>query len=168
MEEALRSGAVTAVLGEAAKGEPVRLRRLQLAAERGQASAVLLRPMGADTVAGPAITRWEIGSVAHSETNTPPLKDGWTVKEKTAGTDLRTRLRAHWRIDLIRCKAGTPASWIVEWYDETGHLRLAADISNRPTIETSAQPSPGIADTACSPSGDGRQGQGWSAVGGRQ
>ena len=52
MEEGLRSGAVSAVLGEVATVPPIALRRLQLAAETGGATGLLLRPPGAALAAG--------------------------------------------------------------------------------------------------------------------
>jgi protein ImuA len=68
MEEGLRSGAVSAVLGEVAAAPPIALRRLQLAAETGGTTGLLLRPLGAPIAAGSATTRWRVASVPSSLT----------------------------------------------------------------------------------------------------
>jgi protein ImuA len=72
MEEGLRSGAVSAVLGEVAAAPPIALRRLQLAAETGGTTGLLLRPFGAPVAAGSATTRWRVAA-APSAPLTPPL-----------------------------------------------------------------------------------------------
>src|SRR5512144_2169615 len=72
MEEGLRSGAVSAVLGEVAAAPLIALRRLQLAAETGGTTGLLLRPFGAPAAAGSATTRWRVASVP-SHPLTPPL-----------------------------------------------------------------------------------------------
>ena len=107
MEEGLRSGSLAAVLGEASSADSIALRRLQLAAETGGVTALLLRPAGAAIVAGSVTSRWRVGSVS--------------------GVD-----RPRWRVELRRCKAGTPATWLLEWRDETGGLAVAADLCHRP------------------------------------
>jgi protein ImuA len=107
MEEGLRSGSLAAVLGETGGAEPIALRRLQLAAETGGVTAVLLRPAGAAVAPGWTTTRWRVGSVS--------------------GVD-----HPRWRVELRRCKAGTPATWLLEWRNETGGLAVAADLRHRP------------------------------------
>src|SRR5512147_2926362 len=72
MEEGQRSGAVSAVLGEVAAAPPIALRRLQLAAETGGTTGLLLRPFGAPAPAGSATTRWRVAFVP-SHPLTPPL-----------------------------------------------------------------------------------------------
>ncbi|HEX6443420.1 MAG TPA: hypothetical protein VF007_14610 [Stellaceae bacterium] len=42
-----------------------------------------------------------------------------------------------WRVELLRCRAGAPAQWIVEWgevevADATGHVSLSAALADRP------------------------------------
>ena len=72
MEEGLRSGAVSAVLGEVAAAPPIALRRLQLAAGTGETTGLLLRPFGAPAAAGSATTRWRV-AFAPSDPLIPPL-----------------------------------------------------------------------------------------------
>jgi protein ImuA len=111
MEEGLRSGSLAAVLGEAGSTDSIALRRLQLAAETGGVTALLLRPAGAAIVPGSVTSRWRVG----------------TVSGVPAGVD-----RPRWRVELRRCKGGTPATWLLEWRDETGGLAVAADLCHRP------------------------------------
>lgn len=57
MNQALRSGACSAVLGWANPRDPHALRRLQLAAEQSQSLAVLFRPLQAGLSPSPAVLR---------------------------------------------------------------------------------------------------------------
>jgi protein ImuA len=111
MEEGLRSGSLAAVLGEAGRADSIALRRLQLAAETGGVTALLLRPAGASIVPGSVTSRWRVG----------------TVSGVPAGVD-----RPRWRVEMRRCRAGTPATWLLEWRHETGGLAVAADLRHRP------------------------------------
>lgn len=120
MEEGLRSGSLAAVLGEAGSTDSIALRRLQLAAETGGVTALLLRPAGAAIVPGSVTSRWRVG----------------TVSGVPAG-DLSGKGRAgvtppRWRVEMRRCKAMPPATWLLEWRDETGGLAVAADLCHRP------------------------------------
>jgi protein ImuA len=141
MEESLRSGAVSAVLGEVtATVPPIASRRLQLAAEIGSVTGLLLRPPGAALAAGSATTRWRVTS-ASSLTLTPhgPLLltgEGW-------GEDLRPPIR--WRLELLRCPSAAPAGWLLDWCDETHRLRVAAELRDRPAISAEARPGRGAA-----------------------
>ena len=115
MEESLRSGSLAAVLGETGRAEPIALRRLQLAAETGGVTALLLRPAGAAIVPGSVTSRWRVGAVAGSG-------------------------RPRWRVEMRRCKAIPPATWLLEWRHETGGLAVAADLRHRPA----APPADGV------------------------
>lgn len=91
LEEALRSRALAAVLGEvdgnAQAVDDRALRRLQLAAEDGGTAALLLRPSGLGR-AGPAVTRWRVTA----------------------------RPRRRWRLELTGGRGGgRPGAWLVEW-----------------------------------------------------
>lgn len=120
MEEGLRSGSLAAVLGEAGSTDSIALRRLQLAAETGGVTALLLRPAGAAIVPGSVTSRWRVGTVSSAPAGTAPGKG-------RAGPG-----RPRWRVELRRCKAGPPATWLLEWRDETGGLAVAADLRHRP------------------------------------
>jgi protein ImuA len=102
MEEALRCGATTAVIGEMRAGaiDGVAIRRLSLAAAESGTLALLLRtepPSDAST----AVTRWVIGA-------TP----------STSGAP-------HLAAQLIRNRRGPTGSWILEWSDSDGEFILA-------------------------------------------
>lgn len=128
MEEGLRSGALAAVAGELGAAAPIALRRLQLAAERHRVTALLLRPSALAEAASAAVTRWRVASAA-------------------GGPFARPR----WRVTLTRCRSGVsglapaptgrrpgtasplslPATWLLEWNDETGGLAVVAELRHR-------------------------------------
>ena len=127
MEEGLRNAALAAMVGEIHKATPTALRRLQLAAEDGGVTALLLRPLRAATTATPAITRWRVGAAA---------------------TDGRNDfVRPRWRVELQKCKSGAsglaapehaagtlglPTTWHLEWRDEAGGFTVASELRHRP------------------------------------
>ncbi len=110
MEEALRSGVPAAVLGEAEGASPTALRRLQLAAESGGTMALVLRPGAADAAASPALTRWRV-----------------TAAPADAGVFAAPR----WRLELVRCRGGTPAAWLMEWHHGADAARRRSGSENR-------------------------------------
>ncbi len=121
MEEGLRHGGLAAVVGEiAGRLTLAASRRLQLAAEQtGTLAVALRRSQGFDdpALAEPtaAMTRWRVASLP-----SPPVL---THAPTTPGLG-----RAHWRLDLVRCRGGEPGSWIVEACDASGCLALVADL----------------------------------------
>jgi protein ImuA len=140
MEEGLRHRGLAGVVGEL-EG-PLTLtasRRLQLAAEASGVTAIVLRRARRHddpTLAEPnaAVTRWRLTALP----STPPLPQA---------PDIPGLGRARWRLDLLRCRGGDPATWIVEACDATGHLALVAEFSDRsaaplPTPRTSIQHTP--------------------------
>ena len=86
MEEGLRSGALAVVLGETRELAPTARRRLQLAAETGGVTGLLLRPGDGKMPPGAALTRWRIAAA-------PGTADG-----------------PRWRVELERCRGGMPAA----------------------------------------------------------
>jgi protein ImuA len=105
MEEALRLGALAAVVGEidgyASALDLTATRRLQLAAEEGGTPVLILtghHSMGASAAA----TRWRIAAAPSR-----PEREG-------QGTELIGRPR--WQVTLDRCRgAEAGGEWIVEW-----------------------------------------------------
>ncbi len=125
MEDALQSGAMTAVVGELdANFSLTASRRLQLAAEASGALALLLRRTrkfddpGLGNVSA-ATTRWRIGSVPSAA----PL---------ASRPGLRGLGPARWRVELLRSRRGGTGSWLVEASGAQGRLRLVADVLDRP------------------------------------
>jgi protein ImuA len=119
LEEALRHAGLAAAVGEVAQLDLTPSRRLQLAAENSGVTAfVLRRPMGgareertAPTAA--ALTCWQVAAVPSRPLAAPGIG------------------RARWRLELLRCRGGEAASWIVEACDATGHLGLPPDLADR-------------------------------------
>ena len=106
-ETALRSGAAGLVIAEVSG--PVGLtegRRLQLAAEAGRTTGLLIIPEGAGSNA--AETRWRCGGVSSAPSprqNHPPQNSHDST---------------HWRWSLIKNKIGTLSEWVVRW-DAASH-----------------------------------------------
>ena len=136
MEEGLRAPGMVAVVGEIGSFPMVASRRLQLAAERSGITAFLLRRwrdggQAARERALPnaAVTRWRIASL-------PSLP---TRGEPGVG-------HPRWRVELLRCRGGEPASWEMpawempawempacemEVPDATDHVSLPATLADR-------------------------------------
>jgi protein ImuA len=113
MEEGLRHGGLAAVVGEIGRVAMASTRRLQLAAEEGGTTALMLkrwRRNGEDPLGLPsaAVTRWRIAPAASA-----PLP--------VAGVG-----RARWHIALARQRGGEPHEWMMEACDEKGRLALPA------------------------------------------
>lgn len=120
MEEALRCTALAAVVAEAAKLDRTAARRLQLAAEAGRVTGMLLLrrhapPRGREEPSA-AETRWRIGA----------LPMGTRLEEVRPVADLLGRPR--WQVELLRVRGGHPTVLEVEWDDATGDFALAAPL----------------------------------------
>jgi protein ImuA len=120
MEEALRSGAFAAVLGEGVAPDLTATRRLRLAAEAGATTALLLLPYRAAGGVSAALTRWQVTAVP--------------VEEESEAS--------RWQIELSRCRGGTSGAWHVSVGQATGDaapcLRLAAVLAHRPLVSDAA------------------------------
>ncbi|PZU05986.1 MAG: protein ImuA [Sphingomonas sp.] len=118
VEDAIRDGTPTAVVGEVGRLPMVASRRLQLAAADADLPVLLLRRRrrrGDDPLAEPtaAWTRWRVAS-APSE------------RLVVAGVG-----RARWFVELVRQRGGPGFSLIVEGCDETGRLAVPAALGRR-------------------------------------
>jgi protein ImuA len=129
MEEGLRARGIVAVVGEVGSLPMVASRRLQLAAERSGITAFMLRRwreggQAARERALPnaAVTRWRIAALPSR-----PMRD-----EPGVG-------HPRWRVELLRCRGGEPASWEVEVPDATDHVSLAAALADRPAAPVAAE-----------------------------
>ena len=119
MEEALRHGGIAAVVGEVSAAAMASTRRLQLAAEEGGTTALMLRRWrrgGEDPLAVPsaAVTRWRIASAP----------SGALAVEGIG--------RPRWQIMLARQRGGPSFEWIMEGSDAEGRLALPAQSAHRP------------------------------------
>jgi protein ImuA len=140
VEEGLRTPGLAAVVGEIGRLPMVAGRRLQLAAERSGVTAFLLR-------------RWRNGEEAVAERERPSAAvTRWRVRALPAEVGDDPRLRhligqPRWRVELLRCRGGVPAQWVVELgvvesgvvgsgnvevTDATGHVRLSPELADRP------------------------------------
>ncbi len=115
MEQGLRSGALTAVLGEVEGLDFTASRRLALAAREGVTPGLLLRYDGLGRTSA-AMTRWQV---------TPLPGRGDPLDEAAPGP-------ARWHLALMRCRGGRPANCDVEWIRETGDFRVVATLADRP------------------------------------
>jgi protein ImuA len=129
MEEALKSGALAAVVGEAMAVDQTAARRLQLAAAAGGGWAVLLRPEESAGVAGTATTRWRIGAAPSRPAPSAHALPGLGP--------------ARWDVTLQHGRHGArPGQWIVEWEHGTGFtlaLSVAAAVVDRPLAAVAAR-----------------------------
>jgi len=126
MEEGVRHGALTAVIGEVGRAEMAATRRLQLAAEESGTPALLLRrwrKAGMDPLAVPsaACTRWRIGCAPSAALPYPGLG------------------RARWQVELARQRGGPPHSWLLETPDAEARLALPAPAGDRADRQTGAE-----------------------------
>jgi protein ImuA len=120
MEEGLRHGGLAAVVGEVGRVSMASTRRLQLAAEEGGTTALMLKrwrkaeedPLGQPSA---AMTRWRI-ACAPSE----------ALPVEGVG-------RARWRLTLARQRGGEPFEILVEATDAEGRLALPAEPGDRQT-----------------------------------
>ena len=118
MEEGLRHGGLAAVVGEVSRVAMASTRRLQLAAEEGGTTALMLkrwRRGGEDPLALPsaAMTRWRI---ACAPSGALPVE----------GVG-----RPRWRVELARQRGGAPFHLVMEGTDAQGRLALPAEPAHR-------------------------------------
>jgi protein ImuA len=114
MEEGLHSLALAAVVGEVDALSLPASRRLQLAAETSGVSGFVLPRRNLALAASAAVTRWRIAA----------LPGSLTAGEPGIG-------RALWRVELVRCRGGVPASWDVEACNATGFVSLSTPLADR-------------------------------------
>lgn len=118
MEEGLRHGGLAAVVGEVGRSAMTATRRLQLAAEEGGTTALMVkrwRRSGEDPLGVPsaAVTRWRVACAPSA-----PLP--------VAGIG-----RACWRLELARQRGGGDHIWIVEAPDAQNGIALSARPADR-------------------------------------
>jgi protein ImuA len=118
-EEGLRHGGLGAVVAEVARLSMTASRRLQLAAESSGAIGIAIRRWRRQTEAADfgqptaAVTRWRVTALPSSPLTVPGIG------------------RPRWHIELIRCRAGDSADFVVEACDAQGRLAVPADLADR-------------------------------------
>ena len=131
MEEGLRSAALAAVLGEVESLDFTLSRRLALAARESLTPALLLRRDSLGP-ASAAFSRWRIAALP-----------GGADPFDAAAPGL-----PRWRLDLLRCRGGRPATYDVEWNRETGDFGVATALADRPAAPRAAVHRPALAQAA--------------------
>lgn len=118
MEEGLRHGGLSAVVGELARLPMVASRRLQLCAEESGTIALAIRrwrrmaeaaDFGQPTA---SVTRWRVSALPSVPLPVPGVG------------------RSRWLVELIRARAGECADFELEACDDAGRLALPADLAN--------------------------------------
>ncbi|HYM29742.1 MAG TPA: hypothetical protein VEU47_00490 [Candidatus Cybelea sp.] len=112
MEEGLRCRRLVAVLGEGLPCDLVASRRLQLAAEAGGATALLVSHAAAS--ASVALSRWRVKPLPSR-----PLPGGGPGPPR-------------WQVALWRCRGGGNGEWCVEWNDASRRFAVVAALADRP------------------------------------
>ncbi len=98
MDEALKCGALTAVVGELREIDFIASRRLQLAVEESQVTGFVLRNNSKPPNTTACVSRWQI-----------------TPLPSETVDDLPGLGFPHWKVDLLRIRNGKPGSWNVMW-----------------------------------------------------
>ena len=117
-EEGLRHGGLGAVIAEVARLSMTASRRLQLAAEGSDTIGIAVRRWRRQAEAADfgqptaAVTRWRVTTLPSSPLPVPGVG------------------RARWQLELIRCRAGDSADFIVEACDAEGRLALPAELAD--------------------------------------
>jgi protein ImuA len=117
-EEGLRHGGLGAVVGEVARLSMTASRRLQLAAESSGAIGLAIRRWRRQTEAvdfgqpTASVTRWRVTALPSTPLPVPGVG------------------RARWQLELIRCRAGECADFVVEACDVKGSLAIPENLAS--------------------------------------
>ncbi len=111
MEEGLKCGALSAVIGEIRDLDFIVSRRLQLAVEQSQVTGFIIRqhPRILNTTA--CVTRWKITSLPSDKLD-----------------DLPGISYPKWKVELLKVRNGKPGAWELEWVD--GRFNPAHEIAS--------------------------------------
>jgi protein ImuA len=118
-EEGVRHGGLGAVVAEVARLSMTSSRRLSLAAEASGSIAIAIRRWRRQTEAADfgqptaAATRWRVSTLPSTPLPVPGVG------------------RARWLLELIRCRAGESADYVVSACDAEGRLDIPADLADR-------------------------------------
>jgi protein ImuA len=119
-EEGVRHGGLGAVVAEVARLSMTSSRRLSLAAEASGSIAIAVRRWRRQTEAADfgqptaSATRWRVSTMPSTPLPVPGVG------------------RARWLLELIRCRAGESADFVVDACDVQGRLALPAELADRP------------------------------------
>jgi len=122
MEEALKCGAVTAVVGEMKEISFTNSRRLQLAVEQSKVTGFILRTHQNHLSTTACVSRWKVTSLPSESVD-----------------DLPGIGFPKWRVELVRMRNGKCGSWDLQWregkfqtsiYPASGSLHPALDVKD--------------------------------------
>jgi protein ImuA len=113
MDEALKCGALSAVVGEIQKISFTESRRLQLAVEKSQVSGFIVRKDLRNLETSACVSRWKITSLPSERIDDLP------------GVGF-----PKWRVELLRIRNGKPGVWDIQF--KNGRFKPVHRISNAP------------------------------------
>lgn len=122
-EEGLRHGGLGAAVAEVARLPMTASRRLQLAAEGSGTIGLAVRRWRRQAEAAEfgqptaAVTRWRVSALPSRALPVPGIG------------------RPRWLVELMRCRGGESADFIVEACDGTGRLAFPSEVADRPLQE---------------------------------
>lgn len=117
-EEGLRHGGLGAVVAEVARLPMTASRRLQLAAEAGSTLGIAVRRWRRQAEAADfgqptaSSTKWRVSSLPSAVLPVPGVG------------------RPTWQLELLRCRAGDSADFVVEACDDKGRIGSATDLAD--------------------------------------
>jgi protein ImuA len=120
IEESLKCGALSAVVGELSHTSFITSRRLQLAVEQSQVTGFILRNKPRDLQPNAFVSRWQVKPIPSKSID-----------------DLPGIGFPNWHIDLLKIRNGKPGSWEVCWngtaFVHTEAMSLPIDVERRKT-----------------------------------
>ena len=125
LEEGLANSTLAAVIGVLPENDRMydftASRRLAMRAAENGVAALLIRNHPTFKTATAAETRWSVAAEP-------------SEAQHRAGQSMPGLGPPRWRIQLTKCKRGTPGRWQVEWDHETLSFRLAAPLADRTPV----------------------------------
>ena len=99
LEEALKCGALSAVVGEIQNMSFTASRRLQLAVEKSQVTGFIVRPASNNVKPTACVSRWRISPLPSALEDLPGV--GYPL----------------WKVELLKIRNGRPGAWEIQWRD---------------------------------------------------
>jgi protein ImuA len=125
MDEALKCGALTAVIGELRDISFTESRRLQLAVEQSNVTGFILRHTLRKPETTACVSRWKITSL-------PSI----------SFEDLPGIGFPQWKVELLRMRNGKTGSWNIQWINGKFHQVMDAELSSQDPISNIQHPPP--------------------------
>lgn len=108
MDEALKCGALTAVIGELQEISFTSSRRLQLAVEQSRVTGFILRHNYRKLTTTACVSRWKITPLPSVPVTLGGYRDGMVDELPGIGFP-------QWRVELLRIRNGRPGIWEIRW-----------------------------------------------------